>query len=266
MSLMGYRMHVVSKQLSNFDNMIFCGTSIRKQSLQGDIRHTNSHFHFSFGFPIGGNTACGISFMLRKSRFDEKKIISTVTPEDDSDIMGRLAIIRYRNGREDIALLGSYFPTKPNSHATMRNYWRVCNSMLAWIRTHTENLPGRCLLLSFGDFNDDFGSSKQGDNFVDVQSSCIGDARRGKEKFIGTRFRQLCETLGQGICSIFQKTKATCCGHGHKTYLDTWTIPLHHIREVTEYRTMPRIAAAFRTITSKCADHVPVMVFMFHSL
>ena len=112
MSLMGYRMHVVSNRLANFDVMIFSGTSIQKQSLQGDIRHTNSHFYSSFGFPKGGNTACGISFMLCKSRFDEKRIISTVTPEDDSDIMGRLAIMRYRNGREDIALFGVIFSAK----------------------------------------------------------------------------------------------------------------------------------------------------------
>ena len=69
--------------------------------------------------------------------------------------------------------------------------------MLTRIRTHTENLPGRCLLLSYGDVNDDFGLCKQGDSFVDVQSSCIGDARRGQERFVSTRFRQLCETLGQ---------------------------------------------------------------------
>ena len=50
--------------------------------------------------------------MLRRSRLDEKQVVSAVSPDHD-DIMGRVAIMGYKNGREDIALLGTYVPPKP---------------------------------------------------------------------------------------------------------------------------------------------------------
>ena len=130
MSLVGYRMHEVSRQISNFDIAILPGTARVKHDVQGDVCHTQSHFHDSFGYPRGGNHSCGISFMLRKSRFDERKITSAQSPHDDPLIDGRLAMLRIQNGREDIALVGAYFPPKPQGNFKTQQYWRACNAMI----------------------------------------------------------------------------------------------------------------------------------------
>ena len=162
---------------------VFSGTSIKRQAPQCYLKHTSSHFHCCFGFPKGSNKSCGISFMLRRSRFDERKVVSAVSPDHD-DIMSRVAIMRYKNGRENIALLGTYFPPRPTGAVQQKEYWRVCDLMLSWIREQTQRLPSRCMLLSYGDINDDLGLCKQGSNFVDVRSPCIGDNvfLRGQEQ------------------------------------------------------------------------------------
>ena len=118
--------------------------------------------------------------MFRRSRFDERKIVSAVSPEH-INIMGRLAIMRCKDGREDIALVGSYFPPGPTGAVGRKEYWRVCELMLARIREQVQSLPSRCMLLSYGDTNDDFGVCKHGGDFVDAKSPCIGDERRGQE-------------------------------------------------------------------------------------
>jgi hypothetical protein len=108
---------------------------------------------------------------------------------------------------------------------------------------------------------------RQAGRYVNVQSPSVGNARRGQERFIATRFREYCENFGFGICSTWWKTTPTYRGHGHRTFLDTWTIPLGHIREVQTYKCMPRIAAQFRSVGAiHTEDHVPIMVFLFHHL
>ena len=52
--------------------------------------------------------------MVRRSRFVERKIVSAVFP-DHADIMGRVAIMRNKKGREDIALLHIFFATTRRS-------------------------------------------------------------------------------------------------------------------------------------------------------
>ena len=267
MSLVGYRMHEVSRQISNFDIAIFAGTARVKHDVQGDVYHTQSHFHYSFGFPRGGNRSCGISFMLRKSRFDEKKITSVLSPHDDPLIDGRVAMLRIKNGREDIALVGAYFPPKPQGALQCKQYWQICNSMIAWLNAQLQHLPERCLCLTFGDHNDDFGKAKHSNQgFVPVKSQSVGDARVGCERFVGSSFRQLCDFFSFGICSTWWKTLPTYRGHGHRTFLDYWTVPLMHIREVQTYKCMPNIAAMLRSCNSRTDDHLPVMLFMFHHL
>ena len=70
--------------------------------------------------PKRGNKSCGIRFMLRRSRLDERNIVSAVSP-GYVDIRGRFAIMRYKNGREHIALFGKYVPPKPTGAAAKQN-------------------------------------------------------------------------------------------------------------------------------------------------
>ena len=105
MSLVGFRTHVVSRRLSNFDIMIVSGTSLQRHSPQGDTQHTNSHLHYSFGFPKGSsNRSSGVSFMFRKSRLGGNKFASAISPEDP-DITGRVAMMRIRNGGKTLLCL-----------------------------------------------------------------------------------------------------------------------------------------------------------------
>ena len=119
--------------------------------------------------------------MLGKSRFDERKITSAQSPHDDPLIDGRLAMLRIQNGREDIALVGAYFPPKPQGVFETQQYWRVCNAMINWLNDQLRGLPERCLCLTFGDHNDDFGKCKSsGQGFIAVTSHSVGNARKGK--------------------------------------------------------------------------------------
>ena len=127
-------------------------------------------------------------------------------------------------------------------------------------------LPARCMLLTLGDLNDDFGIAKQESVFTRVLSNNVGDARRGQERYDGTRVRQFCESFGQGIGSTAWNTQAIYRGHGHRSYTDTWTSPIEHLNEVMGYRTMPLILPQVRVITAKTLDHVILMVFMRHTL
>ena len=67
--------------------------------------------------------------------------------------------------------------------------------MLDWARQQVPFLPARCMPLTFGNPNDDVGIAKQGNTFTDVLSNNIGDARRGQERYVDTRVRQLCESI-----------------------------------------------------------------------
>ena len=139
--------------------------------------------------------------------------------------------------------------------------------MITWLNEQLRSLPERCLCLTFGDYSDDFGKCKSsGQGFIDVTSHSVANARKGSERFVATRFRQLCETLSFGICSLWWKTLPTVRAHGHHTFLDSWTVPWKHIREVQAYKCMPRIAAALRGCNSRTDDHLPVMLYMFHHL
>ena len=99
--------------------MFFCGTSISRKSIEGDHPYTDAHWHYSFGYVAEdknvNNRSRGISFMLRKSRFDLNKVYEATSPHKESGIADRIAMLRYKNGREDICLLGMYFPTKPTN-------------------------------------------------------------------------------------------------------------------------------------------------------
>ena len=175
-------------------------------------------------------------------------------------------MLRYTNGREDIAIVGLRFPQKPMGPWVSKSIGGFVDSCLIGQGSKCIVLPARGMLFTFGDLNDDFGIAKQGNTFTHVLSNRIGDARRGQERYFGTRVRQLCESIGQGIGSTFGKTQATYRGHGHSSYIDTWTFPLEHVNEVMEHHTMPRIPAQFRGITAMTRDHIPLMVFMFHTL
>ena len=183
----------------------------------------------------------------------------------ESGIADRISMLRYKNGREDICLLGMYFPTKPSNARQKKEYWRVSNLMLTWIREKISMLPMRTLLMTYGDINDDFGLARtDGNQFVPVHSHSVGSQRVGQEKFVSTQLRQVFEANCQAICSTFWKTKPTYIGHGAKSFIDTFTISLEHLSQVQDYRAMQRLAAQFICITSKIYDHIPIMMFLFH--
>ena len=142
----------------------------------------------------------GISFLLHKSKCSQQKVVSVESPSPKEDICGRLALMRYRNGMEDFAVLGCYFPPKPTSNG-QKKYWTVCHSMLEWIEKHISQLPARCTILTFGDVNDDFGMPRQGSTAL--SSLAIGEARIGRERFVGAKVRVLCERHHLGLASTF---------------------------------------------------------------
>ena len=144
-----------------------------------------------------------------------------------------------------------------------KKYWTVCHSMLEWIEKHILQLPARCTILAFGDVNDDFGMPRQGSTAV--SSLAIGEARIGRERFVGAKVRVLCERHHLGLASTFFHTGPTYQGHGHESYVDTWFFS--SLSSIQKYKTLPRLAAKFRGITSKTTDHIPVMVdFEFNLL
>ena len=84
--------------------------------------------------------------------FSERHVITAAAPID-ADIAGRVAFLRYKLGRLDIAITGCYFPPKPTHAGSKAAYWRVCKNIIAFSDLHNSDLPGRCCKLSFGDIN-----------------------------------------------------------------------------------------------------------------
>ena len=171
--------------------------------------------------------------------------------------------VQKRQGRH--LFVGHVFSHEANECKTKKEYWRVSNLMLTWIREKISMLPMRTLLMTYGDINDDFGLARtDGNQFVPVHSHSVGSQRVGQEKFVSTQLRQVFEANCQAICSTFWKTKPTYIGHGAKSFIDTFTISLEHLSQVQDYRAMQRLAAQFIGITSKIYDHIPIMMFLFH--
>ena len=229
---------------------------------------TDSHLIYSFGHrPHTPNHSSGIVFFMRKTRFCASKVISCDMPTDPI-LQGRAALLRYRNGTEDLAFAGMYFPPKPASHVKPQ-CWKVAKGIVDWMQDQIAKLPQRCTLFTFGDINDDFGRIRHNgsSNFSEVTTSAsLGTARLGDEKFISTRFRHMCERNMQAIASTFWKTGPTYQGHDKSSYVDTWTIPMSQMHAVREYKVLPRLAAKFIGITSKIKDHVPVYLLFEHEL
>ena len=51
----------------------------------------------------------------------------------DPILQGRAALLRYRNGREDLAFAGMYFPPEPASHVKAQ-YWKVAKGIVDWMQ------------------------------------------------------------------------------------------------------------------------------------
>ena len=134
----------VSSEIRNFDIGVFVGTSMQRIEPQGDVFVDHSHLHYSFGFSKWStNRTTGISFLLRKSKCSQQKVISLESPSPKEDICGRLALMRYRNGMEDFAVLGCYFPPKPTSNG--KKEILDCLSLNAWVDWKTHFTAARAL-------------------------------------------------------------------------------------------------------------------------
>ena len=114
--------------------------------MQGDNLHTEDHLHFNFGFLKGGNRSTSVSILFNRHKFWERHIVSAESPTA-VDIAGRVAHIRYVRGREDISIIGFYFPPKPTTTFDKRKYWQQCTSMLHWAEARMSKLSNRCLQL-----------------------------------------------------------------------------------------------------------------------
>ena len=107
-------------------------------------------------------------------------------------------MIRYRNGREDLAFVGMYFPPKPATRVRQQ-YWKTSRAFVDWIQERIQCLPQRCVLMMFGDVNDDFGQIRHTgsrEHTAVEHSTSLGTTRIGDEKIIATRFRHMCEQIG----------------------------------------------------------------------
>ena len=257
----------VSQELSNFDICVFPGTRLYRHEEQGDQSQTPWHHHFSFGFQKGTNTHAGVSLFFNKKKFDERFFMTAIAPSDRR-ISSRVAHVRYRKGRQDISVVGFYFPPKPTSTIERRTYWPTCSAMIAWAEQQTQHLPGRCLHMSFGDVNDDVGLELSSNSWSRVQSSAIGTARLGQEKIVGKQYRQYCEKMGHGICSTFFDAGCTYLGTANvKSYIDTWSLHLPHVRDITSYKTLRRLGVKLQAGNAGyIIDHIPVMMVLQHQM
>ena len=99
--------------------------------------------------------------------------------------------MRVRGRRQDLIFGGWYSPTR--STFRLAGYTECVDGLVRFFDDILAEAPGRCVPVLGGDLNDGLGRTVVDGMEVDVESTAVGDARRGREGLAGRRVRSLLE-------------------------------------------------------------------------
>ncbi len=135
--------------------------------------------------------------MLKNSTLNENNLVDKGAISGAAK--GRAAFVRFKARGGDFALLGAYFPPKPNTKSELTKYLETCELVAEWLSDTIESFPNRCSPFISVDLNDGIGKTKVGSRYECNGTSVICRTASRIEKFengAGAQFRRVCEKWG----------------------------------------------------------------------
>lgn len=205
------------------DFLCLLGTQERQLEVDHPVqrRRVQDRLWVTWGWrrPQHVNKSCGISVALRAQW--EPYINRNWKPP--AELSGRLAALRARAPRHDIVLIAVYLPPRMPENKKYRDI--VCRCM-EWVRDVLSGLPGRCLPVFMGDFNDQIGMKH------DAQAGLVGrpphgpgQCGRGEEHYASGLLRDLMQAFDLTPIDTLYPIGPTYRGERHSSNIDHMRIP-----------------------------------------
>ena len=196
------RINHIAYHMQGFDIAILIGTKVPHAKYLKDDFSTRKTDCGSLVLDAGYGSGCftnkhaGISFILNNRHLRCDNLVDKGTLKGEAK--GRAAFLRFKAIGSDFALIGAYYPPKPNTKSAVSVYTKTCEKITDWLRETIGNLPATCTPIIAVDLNDGIGKTKNGREIKYNHTTVIEAHASRLEKIsdgAGSSFRRLCEVL-----------------------------------------------------------------------
>eukprot|EP00959_Pyramimonas_sp_CCMP1952_P202628 4237373-Pyramimonas_sp.AAC.1 len=129
-----------------------------------------THFFFHAGYDKQTHSSCGVAIGMHVRRY-QPQYITRVTMATGK-IQGRGLMIRYRRGRQDVALFSLYYPTRGKGKGAIAIQKALSAELTSWFNEQMNRLPSRCLPIVGTDLN---STCAEDSTFPYISGPCEAD-------------------------------------------------------------------------------------------